>query len=102
MDAVHTLTASLAKLPSDQQRATKTAAFDLKTNIAQPGTSLHRATGAGTPSFWSARVNLDLRIVLHRDGQNVVLCYVDCHGDAYRWAGMADLPWQSREHKVAV
>ena len=51
MDAVHTHTASLAKLPSDQQRAAKTAAFDLKTNIAQPGTSLHRATGARDPEL---------------------------------------------------
>ena len=31
-------------------------------------------------------MNLDLRIVLHRTGENVVLCYVDNHDDAYRWA----------------
>ena len=31
-------------------------------------------------------MNLDLRIILHRAGENVVLCYVDNHDDAYRWA----------------
>lgn len=81
-----TFTSSLAKLPNDRQRAAKTTAFDLQTNIAHPGLSLHRVTGARDPGFWSARVNLDLRIILHRAGDNVVLCYVDSHDDAYRWA----------------
>ena len=81
-----TFTASLARLPNEQQRAAKTTAFDLQTNIAHPGLSLHRVTGAKDPCFWSARVNLDLRIILHRAGENVVLCYVACHDDAYYWA----------------
>ena len=81
-----TFTASLAKLPNDQQRAAKTTTFDLQTNMAHRSLSLHRVTGAKDPGFWSARVNLDLRIILHRAGENVVLCYVDSHDDAYRWA----------------
>ena len=81
-----TFTSSLARLPNEQQRAAKTTAFDLQTNIAHPSLSLHRVTGARDPGFWSARVNLDLRIVLHRAGENVVLCYVASHDDAYRWA----------------
>ena len=81
-----TFTGSLARLPNEQQRAAKTTAFDLQTNIAHPSLSLHRVTGARDPGFWSARVNLDLRIILHRAGENVVLCYVDSHDDAYRWA----------------
>ncbi len=81
-----TFTASLARLPNDQQRAAKNTAFDLQTNLAHPGLSLHRLTGASDPNFWSARVNLDLRIILHRAGENVVLCYVGRHDDAYRWA----------------
>ena len=72
-----TFTASLARLPNEQQRAAKTTAFDLQTKIAHPSLSLHRVTGAKDPSFWSARVNLDLRIILHRAGENVVLCYVE-------------------------
>ena len=81
-----TFTASLARLPNEQQRASKTTAFDLQTSIAHPGLSLHRVTGARDPGFWSARVNLDLRIILHRAGENVVLCYVARHDDAYYWA----------------
>ena len=81
-----TFTTSLARLPNEHQRAAKTTAFDLQTNIAHPSLSLHRVTSARDPGFWSARVNLDLRIILHRAGENVVLCYVDSHDDAYRWA----------------
>ena len=81
-----TFTSSLARLPNEQQRAAKTTAFDLQTNPAHPGLSLHRLTGASDPNFWSARVNLDLRIILHRAGEDVVLCYVGRHDDSYRWA----------------
>ena len=81
-----TFTASLARLPNDQQRAAKTTAFDLQTNLSHPSLSLHKLTGTKDPNFWSARVNLDLRIILHRDGDNVVLCYVARHDDAYYWA----------------
>ena len=81
-----TFTSSLARLPNEQQRAAKTTAFDLQTNLAHPGLSLHRLTGASDANFWSARVNLDLRIILHRAGENVVFCYVGRHDDAYRWA----------------
>ena len=81
-----TFTASLCRLPNDQQRAAKTTAFDLQTNLAHPSLSLHRLTGTSDPNFWSARVSRDLRIILHRTGENVVLCYVGRHDDAYRWA----------------
>ena len=81
-----TFTASLARLTNEQQKAAKTTAFDLQLNPAQPGHSLHRVNGAKDPDFWSVRVNLDLRIILHRAGENVVLCYVGRHDDAYKWA----------------
>ena len=81
-----TFTASLARLPNERQRAAKTTAFDLQTNLAHPGLSLHRLTGTSDANFWSARVNLDLRIILHRAGEDVVLCYVGRHDDAYYWA----------------
>ena len=81
-----TFTSSIARLPNEQQKAAKTTAFDLQTNLAHPSLSLHRLTGASDPNFWSARVNLDLRIILHRAGENVILCYVGRHDDAYRWA----------------
>ena len=40
-----TFTTSLAKLPNEQQRAVKTTAFDLQTNIAHPSLSLHPCPG---------------------------------------------------------
>ena len=81
-----TFTSSLARLPNDEQRAAKTTAFDLQTDLAYPSLGLHRVTGAKDPGFWSARVNLDLRIILHRAGENVVLGYVGHHDDSYQWA----------------
>ena len=81
-----TFTSSLARLSNEQQKAAKTTAFDLQLNPAQPGHSLHRVTGAKDPSFWSVRVNLDFRIIVHRTGDGMTLCYVGHHEDAYKWA----------------
>ena len=81
-----TFTASLVRLSNEQQKAAKTTAFDLQVNPAQPGHSLHRVTGAKDPNFWSARVNLDFRIIVHRTDEGVTLCYVGHHDDAYKWA----------------
>ena len=79
-----TFTTSLARLPNEQQRAAKTTAFDLQTNIAHPSLSLHRVTGAKDQGFWLARVNLDLRIILHRAGENVP-CGTEIRPDAWLW-----------------
>ena len=81
-----TFTASLGRLPNEQQRAAKTTAFDLQTNPSQPGLSVHRLSNTRDTNFWSARVNVDLRIIFHRTGEHVVLCYVGRHDEAYRWA----------------
>ena len=81
-----TFTASLARLTNEQQKAAKTTAFDLQVNPAEPGHSLHRVTGARDPNFWSARVNLDFRIIVHRTDEGVTLCYVGHHDDAYKCA----------------
>ena len=81
-----TFTSGLARLPNEQQKEAKTTAFDLQTNLAHPGLRLHKLTGTKDPNFWSALVNLDLRIILHRTGENIVLCYVARHDDAYQWA----------------
>ena len=81
-----TFTVSLGRLSNEQQKAAKTSAFDLQTNPSQPGLGVHKLTNTRDPNFWSARVNLDLRIIFHRAGEDVVLCYVGRHDDAYRWA----------------
>ncbi|MFN3259901.1 MAG: 3'-5' exonuclease [Pikeienuella sp.] len=81
-----TFTASLARLPGPAQRVAKAAAFDLQINPSRPGFSFHRVDRAKDPDFWTARVNDDIRIVVHKRGMDFLLCYVDRHDDAYRWA----------------
>ena len=77
---------SLAKLTSQEQKAVKTAAFDFQMNPANPGFSIHRVDRARDPDFWTARVNRDIRLVLHKRGGDTLLAYVAHHDDAYKWA----------------
>lgn len=81
-----TFTASLAKLTSEEQKAVKLTAFDLQTNAAQPGMQFHKVDRAKDKNFWSVRVSRDLRLIVHKTGSNLLLCYVDHHDAAYRWA----------------
>ena len=82
----NTFTDSLAKLTGVEQKAAKTAAFDLQMNPAQPGLQFHKLAKTKDPNFWSVRVNKDIRIIVHRSQNSLVLCYVDHHDDAYQWA----------------
>ncbi|MGG7565004.1 UvrD-helicase domain-containing protein [Rhodovulum sp. DZ06] len=81
-----TFTAALGNLSAPEQKAAKTAAFDLQMNPAAPGLSLHRVDRAKDPHFWTARASRDIRLVLHKDGGNTLLAWVGHHDDAYAWA----------------
>lgn len=81
-----TFTDSLARLAGDEQKAVKTTAFDLQMNPANPGMSFHKLDNARDKHFWSVRVSSDLRLIVHRTPQSLMLCYVGHHDDAYRWA----------------
>lgn len=81
-----TFTDSLARLTGDEQKAVKTTAFDLQLDAANPGLSFHRLASAKDKNFWSVRVNLDLRLIVHRVTGSLLLCYVDHHDKAYAWA----------------
>jgi superfamily I DNA/RNA helicase/mRNA-degrading endonuclease RelE of RelBE toxin-antitoxin system len=81
-----TFTSSLARLSGDEQKAVKTTAFDLQLNPANPSMSFHRLDRAKDKSFWSIRVNKDLRLIVHRTENSLLLCYVDHHDKAYDWA----------------
>lgn len=81
-----TFTDSLARLTGDEQKAVKTTAFDLQLNPANPGMSFHRLDNARDSNFWSVRVNADIRLIVHRSSGSLLLCYVDHHDHAYRWA----------------
>jgi mRNA-degrading endonuclease RelE of RelBE toxin-antitoxin system len=79
-------TDSLSRLTGDAQKATKTTAFDLHLNPANPGMSFHRLDRVKDKNFWSIRVSDDIRIIVHRSPESMLLCYVDHHDKAYKWA----------------
>ena len=81
-----TFTDSLSKLNNDEQKAVKTAAFDLQLDPANPGLKLHKLENVKDPNFWSIRVSRDIRLIIHKTDFSLLLCYVDHHDDAYRWA----------------
>jgi len=81
-----TFTDSLAKLTAEEQKAGKTTAFDLQMNPANPGMQFHKLDKARDPNFWSVRVSRDIRLIVHKTKTSLLMCYVDHHDDAYRWA----------------
>jgi mRNA-degrading endonuclease RelE of RelBE toxin-antitoxin system len=81
-----TFTDSLTRLRADEQKAVKTAAFDLQLNPASPGLSFHRLDKAKDKNFWSVRVGSDIRLIVHKTASSLLLCYVDHHDKAYAWA----------------
>jgi mRNA-degrading endonuclease RelE of RelBE toxin-antitoxin system len=81
-----TFTDSLARLTGEEQKAVKTTAFDLQLNPAHPGLQFHKLERAKDPNFWSMRVSKDVRIIVHRTGTSLLLCYVGHHDDSYQWA----------------
>jgi hypothetical protein len=81
-----TFTDSLARLTNDDQKAAKTTAFDLQLDPARPGMQFHKLDKAKDPNFWSVRVSRDIRLIVHRTDESLLLCYVDHHDEVYRWA----------------
>src|SRR6266566_8331087 len=79
-------TDSLSRLSGDEQKAVKTTAFDLQMNPAGPGLSFHKLAKAKDKNFWSVRVSADIRLIVHRTSDSLLLCYVDHHNKAYAWA----------------
>ena len=81
-----TFSDSLTRLDGNEQKAVKTTAFDLQVNPAHPGLSFHKLTRARDKNFWSVRVSSDIRIIVHKTDDSLLLCYVDHHDKAYEWA----------------
>ena len=81
-----TFTDSLGKLTGDEQKAVKTTAFDLQLNPAHPSMNLHKIEQSKDKNFWSVRVSSDIRLIVHRTATSLLLCYVDHHDKAYKWA----------------
>lgn len=81
-----TFTDSLAELTGDEQKAIKTTAFDLQLNPANSSMNFHKLDKARDKNFWSVRASSDLRIIVHKTNDSLLLCYADHHDPAYQWA----------------
>lgn len=81
-----TFTASFNRLSGLDQKAVKASVFDLQMDPAGNGLQLHRIDKSRDPHFWSARVNRDVRLIVHRTGDSLLVAYVGHHDEAYDWA----------------
>jgi hypothetical protein len=54
------------KFSGEEQKTAKIAALDLQLNPAHPGLQFDKLEKAKDKQFCSIRVNLDLRIIVHR------------------------------------
>ena len=81
-----TFTDSLSRLELPEQKLVKTTAFDLQVDSSGNGHQFHRLDNAKDRHFWSVRVSSDIRLIVHRSNNTLLLCYVDHHDKAYAWA----------------
>lgn len=81
-----TFSKSLGSLSPQEQNLVKQAAFDFQLNPAQPGAQLHRLERARDKHLWSFRVDRDVRVIVYKSRDDLVLLYADHHDRAYRWA----------------
>lgn len=91
-----TFTDSLAKLTGEEQKQVKMTAFDLQMDPSNPGMQFHRIERAKDKGFWSVRVSLDIRLIVHKTDGTLLMCYVDHHDDAYKWAERRKLETHSK------
>ena len=74
---------SLHRLDRQDQTLVKVAIFDLQQNALTPGFNLEKIGGQ---DLWSGRVNQDLRLIMHRESDLLMVLYVGHHDAAYGWA----------------
>jgi hypothetical protein len=79
-------TSALARLPAPEAKAVKTTVVDLQINPNGKGLSFHRIDKSKDPNFWSVRVSRDLRLIVHKTEDSLLVAYVDHHDKAYAWA----------------
>lgn len=97
-----TFTDALARLPAQEQKAVKVSVMDLQLDPSASGLQMHRITASKDPNFWSARVNRDIRLILHRTGASLLVAYVDHHDAAYAWAERRRIETHPRTGAVQI
>jgi hypothetical protein len=97
-----TFTASFNRLSGPDQKAVKASVFDLQMDPSGNGLQLHRIDNSKDPDFWSARVNRDIRLIVHKTGESLLVAYVGHHDDAYGWAGRRRIEAHPRTGAVQI
>ncbi|WP_245268509.1 UvrD-helicase domain-containing protein [Mesorhizobium sp. WSM2561] len=77
---------ALARLSNDEQKQARLTAYELLTEPDRPGLQFHRIDKSRDPHFWSVRVSRDIRIIVHKTGNSLMLVHAGHHDDAYKWA----------------
>jgi hypothetical protein len=95
-------TDSLGKLTQEEQKAVKQTAFDLQVAGPDGGMQFHKLDRAIDKNFASLRVNRDLRIIIHKSGESLLICYVDHHDKAYAWANRRKLEVHPKTNAVQL
>jgi hypothetical protein len=78
------------------RKAVKASVFDLQMDRRGPGLQLHRIDNSKDPNFWSARVNRDVRLIVHKTDESLLVAYVDHHDAAYAWAERRRIPTDAK------
>lgn len=81
-----TFMVAVNKLDNQSAKAAKLTAFELQHDPTGHGKRMHRIDKSRDKDFWSVRASRDIRIIIHKSGDRMTLCYVDHHDDAYDWA----------------
>ena len=81
-----TFTDALTRLTQAEAGAAMQTALELQADPAGYGKRMHRVERAADPNVWSVRAGRDLRLIVQRDGDTLVLAYAGHHDEAYRWA----------------
>src|SRR5690242_10047655 len=97
-----TFTAAFARLSGADQKAVKASVFDLQMDPTGNGLQLHRIDNSKDRNFWSARVNRDIRLILHKTGETVLVAYVGHHDDAYAWAARRRIEAHPRTGAIQI
>src|SRR6202022_4725381 len=69
-----------------EAEAIKATVVDLQIDPAGKGLSFHRIEKSKDANFWSVRVSRDLRLIVHKTADSLMVAYVDHHDNAYAWA----------------
>jgi superfamily I DNA/RNA helicase/mRNA-degrading endonuclease RelE of RelBE toxin-antitoxin system len=82
---------SLSKLNNEEQKVAKTTVVDLQIDPSNPGLDFHKLERTQDPNFVAVRVSRDLRLIVHRQKNDMLICYVGHHEAAYQWANRRKL-----------